>query len=44
MLVMICAEYGKNASKIVDFFFQGESRKFLKIGEKLKFFNYVIKL
>ena len=44
MLMMICAKYGKNASRIVDFFFQGESRKIKKIGEKLKFYNYVINL
>ena len=27
MLMMISAKYEKNASRIVDFFFQGESRK-----------------
>ena len=40
MLMMICAKYGKNASRIVDFF-QGESRK---TCEKLKFHNFVINL
>ena len=33
MLMMICAKYGKNASRIVEFF-QGESRK---ISENLNF-------
>ena len=32
MLMMICAKYGKNASRIVDFF-QGESRKIRKFLE-----------
>ena len=41
--MMICAKYGKNASRIVDFF-QGESRKIRKISEKLKFKNFVITL
>ena len=36
MLMMICAKYGKNASRIVEFF-QGESRKIKKISEKFKF-------
>ena len=27
MLVIICTKYGKNASRIVDFFFQSERRK-----------------
>ena len=43
MPMMICAKYGKNANRIVDFF-QGESRKIRKISEKLKFFNFAIKL
>ena len=43
MLMMICAKYGKNTSRIVDFF-QGESRKIRKISEKLKFYNFVINL
>ena len=33
MLMMICANCGKNASRIVDFF-QGESRKLEKIAKK----------
>ena len=41
--MMICAKYGKNASRIVDFF-QGESRKIRKIRENLKFYNFVINL
>ena len=36
MLMMISAKYGKNTSRIVDFF-QGESRKIRKICEKSKF-------
>ena len=36
--MMICAKYGKNASRIAGFF-QGESRK---ISEKLKFYHFVI--
>ena len=40
MLMIICATYGKNASRIVDFF-QSESRKVLKIYEKIKFKNFV---
>ena len=36
MLIMICAKYGKTASRIVDFF-QGESWKIRKICDKLKF-------
>ena len=27
MLVIICAKYGKNPSRIVDFFFQGQGQK-----------------
>ena len=36
MLMMICAKYGNNASRIVDFF-QYESWKIRKISEKLIF-------
>ena len=36
MLMMICAKYGKNASRVVAFF-QGESRRMRKKCEKLKF-------
>ena len=35
-VMIICAKYGKNAIRIVDFF-QGESQKNIKIYEKLKF-------
>ena len=31
ILVIICAKYGKNPSRTVDFFFQGQGRKFFKI-------------
>ena len=34
MLMMICAKYGKNASRIVDFFFKVKAEK---ISEKFKF-------
>ena len=37
MLVIICDKYGKNPSRTVDFFFQGQDRKFLKICQKYKF-------
>ena len=37
MLVIICAKYGKNPSIIVDFFFQGQGQKVLKIGQNFKF-------
>ena len=37
ILVIICAKYGKNPSRTVDFFFQGQSRNFLKISQKFKF-------
>ena len=37
ILVIICAKYGKNPSRTVDFFFQGQGRKFLKICQKFKF-------
>ena len=40
ILMMICAKYGKNASRIVDFF-QGESRKLEKIA---KIWNLIILL
>ena len=36
ILVIICAKYGKNPSRTVDFF-QGQSRKFLKLCQKFKF-------
>ena len=42
MLMMICAKYGKNASRIVDFF-QGETKKLEKL-RKFIFFNFVINL
>ena len=35
MLMMICAKYGKNASRIV-VFFQGEIQKIRKISEKIE--------
>ena len=35
MLMMICAKYGKNPSRTVDFF-QGQGRKILKICQKFK--------
>ena len=37
MLVIICAKYGKNPLRTVDFFFQGQGRKVLKICQNLKF-------
>ena len=37
MLVIICAKYGKNPSRIVDFFFQGQGQKVLKICQNFKF-------
>ena len=30
MLMMICANYGKNASRIVDFFFKVKAEKLVK--------------
>ena len=42
MLMMICAKYDKNASRIVDFFL--ESLNIRKICKKLKFQNFVINL
>ena len=39
MLMMICAKYGKNASRIVDFF-QCESRKIRKISEKIEILKF----
>ena len=37
ILVIICAKYGKNPSRTVEFFFQGWGRKILKICQKFKF-------
>ena len=37
ILVIICTRYGNNPSRTVDFFFQGQSRKILKICQKFKF-------
>ena len=39
ILVIICAKYGKNPSRTVDIFFQGQGRKILKICQKAKFPN-----
>ena len=35
MLMMICAKYGKNASRIVDFFFKVKPEKLQKFAKKL---------
>ena len=43
MLVMICAKYGKNASRMVDFF-QGESRKIRKNFRKIEIWEFCYKL
>ena len=37
MLVIICAKYGKNPLRILDFFFQGQGQKVLKICQNFKF-------
>ena len=37
MLMMICAKYGKNASRIVDFFSKVEAQKFEKFAKKANF-------
>ena len=40
ILVIICARYGKNPSRTVDFFFQGQGRKFLKNCQKFKLSDF----
>ena len=42
MLMMICAKYVKNASKIVDFFSRVKAKKLEEIAKKLRFSNFVI--
>ena len=37
MLVIICAKYGKNPSRIVDFFFKVKVKKFKKFAKNFKF-------
>ena len=37
ILVIICVKYGKNPSRTVDFFFQGQSRNFLKFAKNSNF-------
>ena len=37
ILVIICDKYGKNPSRTVDFFFQGQDWKILKICQKFNF-------
>ena len=37
MLVIICAKYGKNPSRIVDFFFKVKAKKFYKFAKILNF-------
>ena len=37
MLVIICAKYGRNPSRIVDFFFKVKAEKFKKFA---KIFDY----
>ena len=37
MLMMICAKYGKNASRIVDIFFKVEAENFEKFAKKWNF-------
>ena len=41
MLMMICAKYGKNASRIVDFFFKVKAPKLKKFGKN---WNFIILL
>ena len=36
MVVIICAKYGKNPSRIVDFIFQGQGRKVSRICQNFK--------
>ena len=43
MLVMICAKYGKNAGRIVDFS-QGENRKIRKNLRKIELLELCYKL
>ena len=37
MLMMICAKYGKNASRIVDLFFKVKPKKLEKFAKNLNF-------
>ena len=37
MLMMICAKYGKNTSRIVDFFFKVKAEKLEKIAKNENF-------
>ena len=43
MLVIICAKYGKNLSRTVDLFFQGQGRNFLKNCQKFNKFQILKK-
>ena len=44
MLVMICAKYGKNASRIVEFFLKVKAEKFKKKMRKIKILEFCYKL